>query len=328
MFKHLTRRPATACLAMGERVLPKLWVDPRLNGAATALQAGQDRLEAKWRSYESAAEAARGAVARREQAHRNLEDRLREFALNVLSTVRNNHASDTYIRYFPVGYGNALRERPEQIREMTRVILGHLEQEPDPWLVTFQSRIDGALATFVAAQDLGDAAVGDRRDAFAYLVAERRSWVQALSVSRLEAKIAYLDDEAYVRGIYSPAAVRRRAAAAPSAESEGLAATTSRPEATDLLATLRLLPASAATLVRPPAVNPAKAPAALLMGLIRSPSPRDAGYAPTAHQSAPARTLWSRTGGGLRRILSGAGRRSGAAELSVTRQQLMRDLRA
>jgi hypothetical protein len=82
-------------LDIGGRILPKLGIDPRLTAAATALQAGQDCLEAKWRAYGIAAEAARSAGARREQAQTEMEDRLREFALNVLSVVRNNHGSDT-----------------------------------------------------------------------------------------------------------------------------------------------------------------------------------------------------------------------------------------
>jgi hypothetical protein len=276
MSKHLLRRPATACLDMGERILPKLWVDPGLTDAATALQAGQDRLDVKWAAYERAAETARSAAARRDQAHRDMEDRLREFALNVLSVVRNNHESDTYLRYFPVGYGNALRETPEQIREVTRVILGQLDGESDPWLVTFRNRIARALETFAAAQDLCDTAVGNRRAAFAYLVAERRSWVQALSVSRLEARIAYLDDEAYLRGIFSPADVRRRATTPALAESDGLPATTSQPETQGVLASLHL---------------------------IGSPGPQKAGHAPMAQETIPGRNRWFDIGGGLRRML-------------------------
>jgi hypothetical protein len=165
------------------------------------------------------------------------------------------------LRYFPVGYGNALRETPEQIRELTRVILGQLEEEPDPWLVTFHDRIALAWATFVAAQELDDTAVRDRRDAFAYLVAERRSWVHALSVSRLKATIACLDDPAYVRGIFSPADVRRRATVPTSADGDGLPETTSRPDAREVLTSLHLLPASAVTPVQALTVTPAKAPA-------------------------------------------------------------------
>jgi hypothetical protein len=232
-----------------------------------------------------------------------MEDRLREFALNVLSVVRNNHESDTYLRYFPVGYGNALRETPEQIREVTRVILGQLDGESDPWLATFRNRIARALETFAAAQDLCDTAVGNRRAAFAYLVAERRSWVQALSVSRLEARIAYLDDEAYLRGIFSPADVRRRATMPALAESDGLPATTSQPETQGVLASLHLLPASAVSPAQAHAVTPARAPAAAALHLIGSPGPQNAGHAPMAREAIPGRNRWFDIGGGLRRML-------------------------
>lgn len=195
----------------------------------------------------------------------------------------NNHGSDTYLRYFPLGYGNALRETPEQIRETARVILGQLEKEPDPWLVTFHGRIARALATFGAAQDLGDAAAGDRREAIAYVVAERRSWVQALSVSRLEASIAYLDDQAYVRRIFSPADVRRRAAMPALEESDGLPATTSQPYAQETRASLRLLPASAVSSVQALAGIPAKAPAELRRGTLWEGRPRVGKRPPCPH---------------------------------------------
>ena len=262
----------------------------RLTGAATALQAGQDRLESKWRAYERAVEAARSAGAKREQAHRDMEDRLREFALNVLSVVRNNQGSDIYLRYFLLGYGNAVRETPEQIRETTPVILGQLEKEPDSWLVTFQDRIAGALATFTTAQDLGDAAVRDRRAAFAYLVAERPCWLHALSVSRPEASIAYLDERGPARRIFSPADLRRRATVPASADSDGLPTTISQPEAQELLASLHLLAASTVTPVQPPAPPQAEAPAASLLRLIGSPRRRVTDHAPMERETTPART--------------------------------------
>ncbi len=248
MYKHLLRRPAGACLEIGARITPKLWADPALASSAAALQAGQDRLMARWTAHEAAVEAARSAVARRDEARRMMEGRLREFAANVLASVRNNHEADAYLRYFPVGFGNAVREKPEGFLEATRVILRLLEEETDPWLAGFHGRIASALEEYEAAQAPGDAALAARDDAFAYLAAERRSWVQALSVSRLEAMIACLDDAAHVSEIFSPAAVRRRgadpAAASAIRECEAVAA------ATTVLAAAAATPTTA--LVPPP----------------------------------------------------------------------------
>jgi hypothetical protein len=134
-------------------------------------------------------------------------------------------------------------------------------------------------------------------------VAERRSWVQALSVSRLEARIAYLDDEAYLRGIFSPADVRRRATTQALAESDGPSATASQPETQGVLASLHLLPASAVTPVQAPSATPAKAPPASLLHRIGSPSPQDAGHAAMACKATPVRNLWFDTRAGLSRLL-------------------------
>jgi hypothetical protein len=203
---------------MGRRILPRLLADPRLTEAAAAMQAGQESLEAKHTAHEDAVESARRATAERDQAYRGMEDRLREFALNVLSTVRNNHGADSYLRYFPLGYGAAVRESPEQISEVTRVVLGKLAEETDPWLAAFRDRITSAHEAFLAAQNRCVDAIRGRNDAFAYLVAEKRLWIRALAVSRLKVREVCLGEEAYVRMIFSAAeAPRRRMAGEPAA---------------------------------------------------------------------------------------------------------------
>jgi hypothetical protein len=230
MFKQLMERSADTCDAMGGRILPRLKVDPRLTDAAAALQAGQEGLKAKASAYRNAVEAVRSAGAARDQALRDMEDRTREFALNLLSVVRNNHGADTYLRYFPVGYGSALREKPEQIPEITRAILGKLDEETNPWLVSFRDRITATHDAFLAAQSLCIAAIGHRIDAASYLKAEKRLWIQALSVSRLRAWEACLGDEAYVRAIFAPARVSRRTAASGMADGDAVAETTGNVE--------------------------------------------------------------------------------------------------
>ena len=156
--------------------------------------------------------------------------RLREFALNLLSVVRNNHGADTYLRYFPLGYGSALREKPEQIPEITRVVLGKLAEETDPWLVSFRDRIGATHDAFLAAQNLCVATVADRQDAMSYLKAEKRLWIQALSVSRLKSGEACLGDEAYVRAIFGPAHVSRRSAAPGAADGDAVPDMAAKPE--------------------------------------------------------------------------------------------------
>jgi hypothetical protein len=230
MYKQLTQRSAEACEAMGGRILPRLKADPRLTDAAAALQAGQDGLKAKAMAYRNAVEAVQSAGAARDQALRDMEDRLREFALNLLSVVRNNHGADGYLRYFPAGYGSALREKPEQIPEITRVVLGKLAEETDPWLVSFRDRIGATHDAFLAAQNLCVATVGNRKDAMSYLKAEKRLWIQALSVSRLKAGEACLGDEAYVRAIFAPAHVARRPATSVAPDGDDAAETAAKPE--------------------------------------------------------------------------------------------------
>ena len=231
MYKRLMQRSAEACEAMGGRILPRLKADPRLTDAAAALQAGQDGLKAKALAYRNAVEAVRSAGAARDQALRDMEDRLREFALNLLSVVRNNHGADAYLRYFPAGYGSALREKSEQIPEITRVILGKLVEETDPWLVSFRDRIGATHDTFLAAQSLCVAMVANRKDAMSYLKAEKRLWIQALSVCRMKSGAACLGDEAYVRAIFAPAHVSRRAAASDATDGDATSETPAKPEA-------------------------------------------------------------------------------------------------
>jgi hypothetical protein len=230
MSKHLVRRSASSCLAIGRRILPKLLADPRLAEAASALQAGQESLEAKHTAYEDAVQAARSTTAARDQAYRGVEDRLREFGLNVLSMVRNNHGADSYLRYFPMGYGTAIREHPEQILEVTRVVLGKLAEETDPWLVPLRDRITAAHEAFLVAQVQCVEGNRGRNDAFAYLVAEKRRWIQSLGVSRLRAKEACLGDEAYVSVIFSPATIRRRAVVVEPAAGDASADTPAKVE--------------------------------------------------------------------------------------------------
>jgi hypothetical protein len=159
-----------------------------------------------------------------------MEDRLREFALNLLSVVRNNHGADAYLRYFPAGYGSALREKPQQIPEITRAVLGKLAEETDSWLVSFRDRIGATHTAFLVAQDLCVAAVGNRTDAASYLKAEKRLWIQALSGSRLNAGEACLGDEAYVRAIFAPAHLSRRPAASVAPDGDGAAEAAVKPE--------------------------------------------------------------------------------------------------
>jgi hypothetical protein len=231
MFKHLTRRSAAVCMSIGRRILPKLQADPRLAEAAAALQAGQEAFEEKMTAYGNAVEGVRSAGAARDQAYRGMEDRLREFALNLLSVVRNNHGADIYLRYFPVGYGTAIRENPEQIQEVTRVVLGKLGEETDPWLVSLRDRISSAQETFLAAQSHCVAAITARNDAFAYLAAGKRAWVQSLVVARLKARQACIGDDAYVRAIFSPADPPQRGAAPAPDSDEAPSVTPAKPEA-------------------------------------------------------------------------------------------------
>jgi hypothetical protein len=88
---------------MGERVLPKPWVDPGLPGPATALQVGKDRLETKWRAYEMAADAARSAGARRDQALvdfcriRSYVSTARKNDLNAFEALRRVFSGEPFI---------------------------------------------------------------------------------------------------------------------------------------------------------------------------------------------------------------------------------------
>jgi len=230
MYKHLMQRSAQTCEAMGGRILPRLKTDPRLMDATAAVQAGQDGLKAKALAYRDAVEAVQTAGAARDQALRDMADRLREFALNLLSVVRNNHGADVYLRYFPAGYGSALREKPEQIPQITRVILGKLAEETDPWLVSFRDRINATHEAFLAAQNLCVAAVANRSDAMSYLKAEKLLWIRALSVSRMKSGEACLGDEAYVRAIFAPAHLSRRAAAPEAADGDVASETPAKPE--------------------------------------------------------------------------------------------------
>ncbi len=230
MFKHLLRRSAVVCVAIGRRILPKLLADPKLADAAAALQAGQTSFEEKVTAHDNAMAALRSASAARDQAYRSMEDRLREFALNLLSVTRNNHGADVYLRYFPLGYGSAIREKPEQILEITRAVIGKLGEESDPWLVSLRDRLSSMHETFLAAQGLCVAAINARNDAFAYLAAERRSWIQALAVSRLKAKQACLGDAAYLRLIFAPALLPKRGEASAPELDETPGATPSTPE--------------------------------------------------------------------------------------------------
>ena len=230
MYKRLMERSAETCEATGGRILPRLKTDLRLAEAAAALQAGQDGLKAKALAYRNAVEAVQSAGAARDHVLRDMENRLRGFALNLLSVVRNNHGADIYLRYFPAGYGSALREKPQQIPEITRVVLGKLAEETDPWLVSFRDRIGATLTAFLAAQSLCVAMVGNRNDAMSYLKAEKRLWIQALSVSRLRSGEVCLGDEAYVRAIFAPAYRSRRAAGSDAADGDAASETPAKPE--------------------------------------------------------------------------------------------------
>jgi hypothetical protein len=114
------------------------------------------------------------------------------------------------LRYFPWGYGDALRQKPEQTLDLVRVILGQLDEEPDPWLRSHRVRLAEAYDGFRTAQDGCVASLAARADASAYLVAEKRRWIRGLAASRLRAKAVCSEDEGYLRMIYAPADVRRR----------------------------------------------------------------------------------------------------------------------
>ena len=144
-----------------------------LEDAAAELAAAQDALEAKLTLWQNAVEAARTAQAFRDEAYRVLQDRLREFGLNVLSVTRNHHDSDTFLRYFPDGYGQAIHAKAPQLAAFAEITLGNLAEETDPWLVRFRGRIATALDAFAKAQEVHVAAAGARQEAFAYLSAEK-----------------------------------------------------------------------------------------------------------------------------------------------------------
>jgi hypothetical protein len=129
-----------------------------------------------------------------------------------------------------VGYGSALREKPQQIPEITRVVLGKLAEETDPWLVSFRDRIGATHTAFLAAQSLCVAMVGNRKDAMSYLKAEKRLWIQALFVCRMKAGAACLGDDAYVRAIFAPAHVSRRGAPSDGAEGDAVSETPAKAE--------------------------------------------------------------------------------------------------
>ena len=210
MYKHLVRYSAKSCAGIGSRVLSRLQADPRLAEAAAILESGQGALTAKVAAFESATETALTAQAERDMAYRNMEDRLREFALNLLAVVRNDHEHLTYRRYFPAGYGSAIHQTPGQILDVARVVLGKLGEEEDPWLRSFRERIRETAGALEAAHESCVAAIAARRAAFAYMAAEKRSWICALAVSRLRAEEICLSEAAYLRLLFEPAETSRR----------------------------------------------------------------------------------------------------------------------
>jgi hypothetical protein len=212
MLRHLLRYGGASLAAIGERILSKLMADPALVGACSALRAAQTALTARLSAHQSARQAAREAGARRDQAHRDLIDRLREVAFAVLSLARNNHAAHVYLRYFPKGYGNALRLGTERIGEFASILIRQLETEADPWLMLFCSRLIEARDAFISAQALCEEAERQERASFEYLRSEKRRWLVGLYRSRLQAQGARPGEPRIIRGIYEPAMQERRRA--------------------------------------------------------------------------------------------------------------------
>jgi RNA polymerase sigma factor (sigma-70 family) len=188
VFRHLLRYAVTTLLGIGARILPKLKADPKLAEAWSLLQAAQDTLEARVKAHDDSVTASRNAVEARNQAYRNLSDKVREFALAMLSVVRNNHGADDYLIYFPDGYGDAIHEKPEILSDFAAVLINKLAAEVDTWILSFRDRLASARDAFVTAQNVAVEAVRAEREAWSFLDSERRQWIRLLYESRWKAR--------------------------------------------------------------------------------------------------------------------------------------------
>jgi hypothetical protein len=208
-------------IAIGDRILPKLKADPSLVEAYITLRASQTALEESFRVHQEALNASREAAEARKQAYRNLSDRMREFALVMLSVVRNDHEADAYVNYFPVGYGDAIHEPPETIGEAASIIIAKLALEVDGWILSFKDRLAAALDAFAAAQEAYLTAAATEHEGYSILVSARRRWVIEIYRSRLLACHARPGEKSYIRAVYAPALRRRRTSGHGASESAG-----------------------------------------------------------------------------------------------------------
>jgi hypothetical protein len=212
MFRSLLRFGVSTLVGIGARIVPRLKADPRLADAWNTLQAAQSALEARFKAHEDAAAVSREAVAVRNEAYRGLADKVREFALAMLSVVRNNHRADAYLSYFPDGYGDATHAGPEHLSDLALVLTNKLSGEVDSWILSFRDRLTAARDAFVAAQNTCVEAVRAEAEAWSFLDSERRQWVHRVYESRLLAFRACYGEKSYIRQIYAPALPSRRRA--------------------------------------------------------------------------------------------------------------------
>ena len=205
MFKHLLVRSTRNVLDVGHRVLPKLSADSRLAEPATVLKSACDDLDAAVQAISAAETAVRETEALRDDAGRKFDDLLREFGLMALSTGQNHHDVRPYVLYFPDGYGDLRRLRPQEAIRLANQIVVLLEKETDPKLAAYRQQIIDACAGFESAQGKFEAALTTRTDARAYGKTARSLAVRALATARHLTASICVEQPAYTNALFGPA---------------------------------------------------------------------------------------------------------------------------
>ena len=210
MFRRQLRYNARTCVDRGQRVLVNLQADRTLARTSAEFHRTQNALKTRLSNFEQARDEARIAVAVQADASRLLVDRVREFALMLLSVTRNRTRHDVFLRYFPRGYGEVLREKPVPLSRKVGMILDKLKSEEDPWICSFGQRLAEAQQAFLIAQERMTTAEVARASTFSVLQAERISWVAGLTAARLKAQVSYLGDPEYVRYLFESVRPKKR----------------------------------------------------------------------------------------------------------------------
>ena len=174
--------------------LSRLRADTTMAELAMAFEQAQNALKKRMEEAVEVQMTAMTALAIRDARDDELDDAVRGFYFDLLSTVVNNRTDPTFLRYFPDGMTAVIGLPPVDEVRSVGILLAKLDEETDPELKQHAGPIRRAVGSLSEALEAYETAVDAARLASQTVQQEKLSWVDAYKLSYRELQRRFYKD--------------------------------------------------------------------------------------------------------------------------------------